>query len=287
MRKNGFLEKALEALQFLWGFVVIISLLAFVFSDPTDWAVWKKPWLVENLTNKCLNHRPVVQDVKLSREASHLAETIRDHPLDAELVRKEIIKRNLTEGEYGFSEPAENLWQILSAEEKERISEHYFELIAWNEFVGDLVPWDSSLRDVDWSQFKEGDKGLSPNDHYFKQLIEEAHQNSESLDDLKKKFDSASRGFERFSERKIDFEIKIRERIEDNEKEIARARNELSKKANEIEKANLATENWLSYSDKERRHKCGTMAASINRTIGPFDKIDTEISWEKNAVFLD
>ena len=90
-----------------------------------------------------------------------------------------------------------------------------------------------------------------------------------------------------FSERKIAFEIEIRERIKDNEEKIASARNELSKKANEIEKANLATENWLSYSDKERRHKCGTMAASINQTIGPFDKIDTEISWEKNAVFLD
>ena len=90
-----------------------------------------------------------------------------------------------------------------------------------------------------------------------------------------------------FSERKIDFEIKIRERIEDNEKKMASARNELSKKANEIEKANLATENWLSYSDKERMHKFRSMAASIKQTIGPSDKIDTEITWEKISVFLD
>jgi hypothetical protein len=287
LRKHGFLEKTLEALQFLWGPVVILSFFTFVFFDPTDWAVWKKPWLVENLTNRCLDHRPVLLNVKLSHEASHLAETIKYHPLDTELVRKEIIWRNLTEGRYGFSERADNLWQILSAKEKERISEHYFELTAWNEFVRDLVPRDNSLRDVDWSQFEEGDKGLSPNDRYFEQLIEEVRQHSESSGDLKNKLDSASIWLEIVSEDKIDTETTIRERIEDNEKYIASARNKLFKKANEIEKANLATESWLSYSDKERRHKCGSIAASINQTIGPFDKIDTEISWEKMAVFSE
>ena len=48
----------------------------------------------------------------------------------------------------------------------------------------------------------------------------------------------------------MDFEIEIEERIEGNEKEIASARNALSKKANETEKAKAATESWLSYSDK-------------------------------------
>ena len=83
------------------------------------------------------------------------------------------------------------------------------------------------------------------------------------------------------------FVTKVNERIEDNKNKIAKARNELSEKADELEKANLATADWLSHSDEERRLKCESMATSINQKIGPFDKVDTEINWENIAISLD
>lgn len=287
MSKTDFLEKTFEALQFLWGMVLITSILAFVFFDPTDWAIWKKPWLVANLTKECVDYRPSILDVKPSQEASHLAETIKDHPIDKKKVRQKIVRGYVIQSDFGESQPAEILWQILSLEEKERITKYYYELSAWNRIVDVLVPWDSSFRDPDWSQFEEGDQGLMPNNRYLKQLIEVARQNSESSDELKRALDRTARYLERIPEKKMRFVRKVNERIEDNKNKIAKARNELSEKADELEKANLATADWLSHSNEERRLKCESMATSTNQKIGLFDKVDTEINWENIAISLD
>ena len=273
MPKTGFLEKALEVIEFIYGLLIITSIFAFIFFDPTDWAIWKKPWLVENLTKQCLDYRPVILDVKSTHEAAYLAETLKDYSIDRKKIRQRMINYYINEDD--------RLWQILSPQEKERIIKYYFELSAWRNFIRNIVPFGSSMRDPDWSQFEEGDEGLIPNNHYLEKLMEEARQDYESPEELKKYYDRAYSYIESIAEEKIDFEKRINEEIEYNENMIATARNKLAKKTKEIERANLAKETWLSYSDEELKLKCGSLAESINQAIGLFDKIYENISWEK------
>ena len=99
---------------------MITSILAFVFFDPTDWAVWKKPWLLADLTKECVDYRPSILDVKSSQEALHLAETIKDHPIDKKKVRQEVVRGYVVQSDFGESRL--KYCGKYCLEEKERIT---------------------------------------------------------------------------------------------------------------------------------------------------------------------